>query len=65
MKQIPLFQKARQTVSLPRLADKYAVANMDAARFILQHRQKYAGVMVTWAEMITGRASQQLLQEAA
>ena len=65
MTQIPLFKKARQPVSLPRLSDKYAAANMSAARIILQNRQRYAGVMVAWAEMIAEPTAQQLGQEAA
>ena len=63
LKQTPLFAKGpRRPVSLPKLVDQQAAANLVCARIILGDRVRYAGVMTQWAEVIINRAQ---LQEAA
>ena len=63
LKQTPLFAKGpMHSVSLPKLVDQRAAANLVCARIILRDRVRYAGVMIQWAEVIINRAQ---LQEAA
>ena len=63
MKQASLFaRRPARPVSLPKLVDQQAAANLVCARIILRDRVRYAGVMILWAEVIINRAQ---LQEAA